>query len=197
MSGFSVNVRTNADSVITDLLAAATETPDAMVRALNKMAEQVKVASSRELRAAGYGIKAADIKATMRVRRATRSSLSAAVVAKGAPIPLIKYGARKTSKGVSVKVLNGRKVIAGAFIATMPSGHTGVYVREPGAIHKKVGQGKSASWHALPIRELFGPSVPAALGNEVIQRSLQQFIAEKFPKLLEHEHQWLARKAKR
>jgi hypothetical protein len=197
MSGFSVNVRSNADKAIFDLLSAASEVPEATVRALNKMADQVKVSASREIRAAGYGLKAADIKKALKVRRASKDNLTATVVASGRPLPLMQYGARQTSKGVSVNVSKGRKVIAEAFIATMPSGHKGVFVREPGARHKKVGQGKQASWHALPIRELFGPSVPGVLSNDAIQGAIQSLIMEKFPKLLDHEQKWASRRVSR
>lgn len=194
---FSTNVRTNADSVVMELLGAAQETPEAVMRALNKMAEQGKVAGAREVRAAGYNLKIGAIKKGIKVRRATKSELRASVIATGKPVPLIEYGARQTAKGVSVSVLKGRKVIAGAFIATMPSGHSGVFVREQGAKHKKVGQGKQASWHALPIKELFGPSVPDGMGNKAVQVALQRLFTEKFPTLLEHEHQWLSKRGRR
>ena len=194
---FTTNVRTNADSVIMDLLSAAQETPDAVVRALNKMADQGKVASAREVRSAGYNLKVGTIKKGIRVKRATKSELRATIIATGKPIPLIEYGARQVAKGVSVNVLKGRKVIAGAFIATMPSGHKGVFVREDGAKHKKVGQGKQASWHPLPIRELFGPSVLDGMGSKAVQAALQQLFKAKFPALLEHEHQWLSKRARR
>jgi hypothetical protein len=197
MSGFTVNVNTNAGNVVMELLSAAQSMPEATVRALNKMADQTKVASAREVRAVGYNMKIGEIKKGIKVRKATKSELRASVIASGKPIPLIQYSARETAKGVSVSVLKGRKVIAGAFIATMPSGHKGVFVREPGAKHKKVGQGKSASWHALPIKELYGPSIPSGMANDAVQSALQRFISERFPALLEHEHEWLSRKTRR
>jgi hypothetical protein len=48
------------------------------------------------------------------------------------PIPLINYQATQTKKGVSVRVLRGgsKSLIKHAFIATMPSGHKGVFWRE-------------------------------------------------------------------
>lgn len=194
MEGFSVNVRSNAHTLITELLSAADDMPQATVRALNKMADQVKVQSAREVRDAGYTLKVSEIKRAMKVLRAAPGNMRATVVASGKPIPLINYGARQTAKGVSVSVLKGRKVIAGAFIATMPSGHKGVFVREPGAKHKKVGKGSQASWHALPIRELYGPSIPDGLANKAVQAALLSLIEDKFPKLLEHEQAWLARR---
>ena len=196
MGGFSVNVRSNANNVVLDFLSAARDMPDATVRALNKMADQTKVASSREVRDAGYNLKIGAIKKGIKVRRASKSDLKATVIGSGRPVPLIQYGARPVAKGVSVSVLKGRKVIAGAFIATMPNGHKGVYVREAGAKHKKVAQGKSSSWHALPIRELFGPSVPDGLVGKAVQQALQSMISERFPLLLEREHAWLRRKTK-
>ena len=167
----------------------------ALVRALNKTADRVKVAGSREVRKAGYNLKASDIKRALKISRATQSSLKATVTAGGRPIPLIQYGARQTSKGVTVNVLSGRKLIPGAFIATMQSGHTGVYVREPGSKHKKVLKAGRASWHGLPIRELFGPAIPDALANPAVRDALQALITEQFPIILEHEHSWLARRA--
>lgn len=197
MEAISVNVRSNAQSVVMDFLAAASEMrTTAMVRALNKTAEQVKVAASREVRAAGYGLKASVIKDAIRIRRASQGNLKAVVVASGRPIPLINFSARETGKGVTVNVQQGRKLIAGAFIATMPSGHRGVFVREKGSKHRKVNKGGKVSWHQLPIRELFGPSVPDGLANKAVQEALQQLIGERFPAILERESKWLERRLK-
>ena len=191
----TVGLKTNANLVAFEFEQAARDMRDkATASALNKMADQVKVRSAREIRAVGYSLRAATIKKGLTVRRANPRQLKAAVVAQGRPIPLIEFSARQTSKGVSVAVLNGRKVIPGAFIAVMPSGHRGVFVRQDGGRHKKVMTGGKASWHQLPIRELFGPSVPDGLANRQAQQILQDFITEKFPAILEHEHAWLARK---
>jgi hypothetical protein len=49
----------------------------------------------------------------------------------GKEIPLAKYPARQTKRGVSVLVNKGkRKLVRHAFLATMKSGHTGVWFRE-------------------------------------------------------------------
>lgn len=162
----------------------------ATVRALNKLAAQIVTAASKNIRDVGYGLKASDIKETLKIIRATSANLTVKVVATGRPIPMIKYGARQVRDGVSVNILNGRKVIAGAFIATMPNGHTGVFVRQPGAKHKKVNK---ASWHALPIRELYGPAVPDALANAKVQEAIEQLIESKFDDIFTHEVQYLLR----
>ena len=192
MDPITVNVRHNANQVVIDLLAAAEDMRNlATVRALNKTVDSVVVAAARAVRDAGYNLKIAAIKKTIKKRYANQGNLRASVVASGRPIPLLQYGARQTGKGVTVNVLKGRRLIAGAFIATMPSGHQGVYVRDPGGRHVKVNRTGKASWHQLPIRELFGPSVPDGLANKAVQDSLQQLIADRFPKLLERESNYL------
>lgn len=155
-------------------------------RAINKMADQVKVAASREMRAAGYKLKVSDIKKGLTIYRASAANLTATVVASGKPIPLIAYGAKQTARGVSVSVLNGRKVITQVFIATMPSGHTGVFERLRNTHKKKQVNGRTR-WTGLPIKELFGPSIPDGLANATVQSVLQRLVDEKFPTILRQQ----------
>lgn len=192
MPSFSISVRSNIDRVLDEMQGVGKEIQEkATVRALNKMADQGKTQAARAIRDAGYGIKVNVIKSQLRVQYAAPGRLVAKITASGRPIPLMQYGARAVKQGVTVNVLQGRRLIQGAFIARMPNGHVGVYVREAGARHKKVMQGGKASWHALPIRQLFGPSVPDALANAAVQSAMQQIIEERFPKLLEHEAKYL------
>ncbi len=61
----------------------------------------------------------------------------------GKPVPLVVYPHRQTKQGVVVEVNRGKRtLIAGAFVATMKSGHKGVFRR----------RGKAR----LPIDELRG-----------------------------------------
>lgn len=84
----------------------------------------------------------------------------------GAPIPLYLYGARKTKRGVSVNVSGKRKIVGGAFIATMKSGHTGVFKR----------QGKKR----LPIEELFSSRVSDVFQNTGFIPRVHEFFQERF-----------------
>lgn len=198
MTGLNISVRSNSSMAAMEFRAAAQDMRDlATVRALNKVAEQAITATAKEMRRVGYGLKAATIKKALRIKRAAPGNLKATIVASGRPIPLVQFSARQTAKGVSVNVLNGRKVIAGAFIATMPSGHRGVFVREDGGSHKKVNKGGKVQWHQLPIRELYGPSVPDGVSNAQVQQALQLLVAERFPSILAHESAWLKRKGGR
>jgi hypothetical protein len=182
-----ISVRGSMDKIIADLeqnkrAVLGVATP----RALNKMADQVKVGAAREVRAAGYKLKVGDIKKGLKIARATAGSLTATVTASGRPIPLIGYGARQIAKGVSVDVLNGRKVISHAFVVTMPNGHKGVFVR-PGKQHKKVSKNGKLLWSGLSVKELFGPSVPDGLANAAVQAMLQRLVENKFPEILRQQ----------
>lgn len=71
------------------------------------------------------------------------SSFAWSLNVSGERVPLIAYPHRQTKKGVSVEVNRGKRtLIKGAFIATMKSGHEGVFQRR--------GKGR------LPIKELTG-----------------------------------------
>jgi hypothetical protein len=76
-----------------------------------------------------------------------------AIDVSGEPVPLVAYPHRQTKKGVSVEVNRGKRtLLKGAFVATMRSGHKGVFRRE----------GKAR----LPIEELRGSRPVDALLHE-------------------------------
>jgi len=189
-----VDVRGDMDRIIADLGRTARDVKDvATVRALNKVIAQVRTAASREVRAAGYNLKAAEVKKGLATYNAAAGNLTAKVIASGRPIPLIKYGAKQSAKGgVVVNVLNGRKTIDHAFIATMPNGHLGVYVRV-GNQHKKVSKPGRMLWSGLPIKELFGPSIPDGISNQAVQGALERLIVDKFPVILQQQIKYLTR----
>lgn len=98
-------------------------------------------------------IKAGLVRKELVMRRPRRAELDGAdwtLAVRAKRVPLTGYPARQTKKGVSVEVNRGKRtLIAHAFVATLKSGHKGVFVRE----------GKAR----LPIRELFGSRVVDAL----------------------------------
>jgi hypothetical protein len=181
-----VIAKLDIDGALKKLGATRVGATEAITRALNKTAITARAESARSIRDAGYGIKVGSVKGSISIRRATEQELKAVVTATGNPIPLIAYGARQTSKGVSVNVKNGRKVIAHAFIATMASGHKGVFART-GKAHKKVTRGGKSYWSGLPIKELFGPSIPTAFANAAVQDAVKTAIEQRFPVVLRQE----------
>lgn len=176
----------------------------AIPRALNRTLTTAQSQAAREIVDAGYGLKVSAIKKSLDLTRAVPNRLTAILRATGRPIPLIAYGARQTGKGVSVNVLHGRKVIAGAFIATMPSGHQGVFVRVGAADSKGLAahgistgkaqrspRGAGGKRHGLPIRELYGPSIPKAFANRIVREALTQAVKDRFPTALDQELRYL------
>ena len=200
-----VTVRSDMDRVISKFRVA--DPKPAVARALNKTITTCRAKASQAIRAAGYNIKAGDIKAAMSISRASGAVLIARITASGRPIPLGKYGARQTGKGTSVRVKNGTKLIPGAFIATMPSGHKGVFVRVGSAAHTNLkalgmfkqpkGARRKAQYkHGLPIDELFGPSIPSAFINEVVTQQLITTARDRFPVVLAQELNYLQLKGR-
>jgi hypothetical protein len=58
------------------------------------------------------------------------AAMSWAVLVSGEPVPLVAYPHRQTARGVSVEVNRGKRtLLEGAFVASMKSGHKGVYKR--------------------------------------------------------------------
>lgn len=88
-----------------------------------------------------------------RPRSRTLDGMSWGLDVRGAKVSLTAYPHRQTQKGVSVEVNKGKRtLVKGAFIATMGSGHKGVFVR----------RGSSR----LPIRELLASRPVDALLHE-------------------------------
>lgn len=131
----------------------------AMVKALRKAgatalrdmrAEAAKLVRTRKAMKAGTVRKALKM---VNAKGSNIDRLSWTLLVSGKPVPLSAYPVRQTKKGVSAQINKGaRKLIKGAFIATMASGHKGVFLRK----------GKKR----LPIRELFSSNVAESLSGE-------------------------------
>jgi hypothetical protein len=146
----------------------------AAVRSLNRAATTVRAEASRRIRDR-YNLKVSVIKNDLRLVRARRGELEAQVIARGAPIPLIQFGARQTRAGVSVQVVrsNPRSILRRVFVARMKSGHVGVYER----------RGKSR----LPIDERYTIGVPTMFAQRQIISALRGVAGERFRRELARE----------
>jgi hypothetical protein len=115
-------------------------------RALTDTARNGQVQATKQV-APLLGVKSAVVKESFKVVPARPSTLHAALVATGRPIPLIEFRPKDTKRtGVNVRIARKTENYRHAFIATMKTGHKAVFER--------VGRERG------PIRELFGPSVP-------------------------------------
>jgi hypothetical protein len=121
------------------------------------------------------GLKVGDVNARIRVEQATEDRHVARLYASYKRLPLIDFGAkgpepsRGKGRGVTARLGGGRNRYPNAFIATMHSGHRGVFTRKAGP--------------RLPIVELRGPSIAKvfvkhqdvglARGQEQLAKNLQ------------------------
>lgn len=156
--------------------------------ALNHTIRKAKTAASVAIRKQ-YNIRAKDIKPTIKLKFAISGNLRSALISVGGPTPIYGFKPRQTKTGISVKIGKKRKKIPSAFIATMRSGHTGVfakgdYTKGKFKFRKKRVRKKGPD---LPITELKTVAIPQALGNRIVLEHLRSRIEEDFPKRLEHE----------
>lgn len=155
------------DAALKDYPQRATR---ATVRAMNRA-----IGSGRTLmvqRIAGdTGLKSGDVRKAMTLRNATAQRLEARLGVGLKRMPLIAFNARGPEpsrgkgRGVSYRLKGGAGRIPNAFIATMRSGHRGVFARSGTA--------------RLPIRELFGPSLGHVFGKyrpDGIARAREAFV---------------------
>jgi ribosomal protein L13E len=137
--------------------------PAAIARALNRSVTSANVVMVRAV-ATDLALRQSDVKERISVRNASPAHLVAQLIATGKRIPLIKFNAReRRGRGVTARLPGGQGSYPRAFIATMSSGHRGVFVRK----------GKPR----LPIAELFGPSIPHVFQKHIPQglaRGLEQ-----------------------
>jgi len=144
------------------------------------------------------------------------SNMTADITCTGKPVPLIHYAAKQTIKGVTLKVEKDgtRKRLDHAFIATMKSGHTGVFWREdrrrgsgklkPGkqikipSPKKRSGEQILNKEHnfQLGIRELYGPRVPDVFDDPDVMNPTLQHADERFSDRLEYHTGRLLDKAR-
>lgn len=173
--------------------------PTVVARAINRAVTNAKKNMAKET-SNKYFISSGDVKDTIRTTRASKSRLQAAAISSGAGIALSKF---KVNPGTVVKQKDkkvrsrspkvykagvekagGVKPLDGnpkAFIAVMrKSGHKGVFERESG--------------DSLPIKQLYGPSVPQMIKNEEIMKKINDEANKTLQKRIDAEIANLLRK---
>jgi hypothetical protein len=152
--------------------------PTVIARELNRAGANAKTNAAKKAREE-YIVKASEIKNSITVSKATKSSLGTRVVSKGERLGLHKFKVspktprpQKPPKSlkVSVKKSSGKKLLH-AFIADINGG--------------KVFERTSAA--RLPIRMLYGPAIPQMLGNVSVSNYIGTEAARVFDERLEHE----------
>ena len=168
----------------------------ALSSALNKTASRARTAAARAIRDQ-YQLSSRAVRNAIRIKRSNYRTLTVTMLVEGKPFPVMAFSAKQNKSGVSFRLKGRRVMIPHAFIATMSSGHKGVFAR--GGYPKAVGVIKTGeAWggkfsfgvNRTPINELKTFSVPYAFMNSSVQRELRYQITEIFPKIFIHEIEW-------
>ncbi len=145
------------DRIAFELEAFPRRAQKIIVRALNRGIDSARTAMVREI-ATDTGLKSKDVRDALSLQHANFETPEARLGARLKRLPLIAFGARGPEpsrgkgRGVSYRLgTGGRGRVENAFIATMRSGHRGVF--------KRTGKKR------LPIQELFGPSLGHVFGK--------------------------------
>jgi hypothetical protein len=147
----------------------------AKVSALNKIAVTARAEASR-LIAARRGLKVGTVKQQIRIIRASRDLARAEIVVSGRPIPLRDYAARQTKRGTTVVVTKGQRKLVRS------GGNAGFQIVKIGN-NVFVREGK----RRLPIRKLYGPSLPSTFSQKAITEAVTKAAREAWPKRYREE----------
>lgn len=152
-----------------------------VARALNRSITSGRALAAR-LISREMGLKVSTVKAALRTTSANQNHLTATLTASTKRIPLIQFNARGPEPsrgkpgGVTAKLKGGPGRYPHAFIATMPTGHRGVFTRPDGVRRRR---GAAPNRSQLPIVELKGPSIWRAFEQvepEVRARTGEQLV---------------------
>lgn len=184
----SIDIRANAAAAIARIGAQiSAKTDKAKVRALNRTVDQLRTEAGREIRKT-YNVTLRGIRQASKVRYARAGSKFpfTELTFRGRPINLVEFGARAVNpwnvKGrrhnrrgggvsVQVKVAGGRKLIRGAFLATIKSGQNA---------GKKGAFRRSGPESRAQIKFLPSISLPEMAERQAISTALLKFAGERF-----------------
>jgi len=201
-----LNVESNIDQVRLQFNNLAWNIEEkATIRALNRAGDQSVTAANREIRRV-YTISAAFARRQIRVvNRASKGRLYFTIRIFSRRIPLAEFRPRQTQRGVSVAIKRGsRKLIPRAFLATMPSGHVGVFARIYGKERPdpqfRFGSGSGARkrrWGEpdIPIGELTTLSVPRMFLERTVHAAVKRVARDSFNRNFQQQVNFLRSKA--
>lgn len=167
-----ITLRVDAQSALEGLQILGKEAPVAAARAINRTTSTVRTAMVRVV-ATSLKIKQAYVRDRLSTSRATRVNLTAHIAAAAQQIPLAAFNAKgpepSRGKGRGVTANTPQRRYPHAFLATMRSGHRGVFERV-GKARLKIRELRTASVAAVFVAH---ESVGQARGNEQLTKNLQ------------------------
>jgi len=170
------------------------EANKAMTRAINETLTGVRTDGTKIL-SDHYALTASAIRESWKIKKATFSDISGVASSEGTFIRLIKFGAKQTKTGVSVKVLkdNPRAVIPHAFIGGLKKGQKAeqVYWRKYTGPRKKAVPGRAYARmpyeYRFPVKALYGPRIQDYLGDPGIIDTVVKLSGERLSKNMRRE----------
>ena len=195
MPGGLLDVKLDVREVERMLGAAAHQVmPRATTSALNKVARSAQSLAVKMI-ARDIGITQKTAREHLAIHKANFRNLFSSIEARsGKRISLTRLKPRQTRKGVTYRSQQKRKLVPGAFIATMPSGGRIVVKR----IGDKVVMSKGSHVGELrqPLVKLRAISIKHGFIQERINRALLKVAKERWNKVFPQEVQHFLRKYK-
>lgn len=135
--------------------------------ALSRTKVTVRKEASQAIRKQ-YRIKAGDLAEHLFARGPYRDRLEVSIGARGNPIGLVRFSGRQTKRGATFQVRRDRprQRLRHGFVATMASGHTGIFTRT--GQFRVMRRGNYRGKRREVIEERFSLSAPAAF-NQIIE----------------------------
>lgn len=154
--------------------------PRALSASLNRAATGVRTEGVRKVRQT-YTIKYGGLKNEIKISKANPKRMQALLQARGRNLPLIRFNTtpskppRKQPKVLKGRVKKGGyKKLPGAFAASLGKFQHGVFMR-------------SGPDRRAPVQELYGPSVPAMLGEKGVIEHMRQEAERRMKERFDHE----------
>lgn len=198
MSAFSIQINQEDMKAVRVMLDGIEKSISLVtMRAVNKTLTGVKTDASSAIREK-LNVKKSAVDETFKIKKATTLNLAAKFQSTGKPLALTDLvGTRQVQKGVSVQVRKdkSRTILQRGFIATMKSGHEGVFWREwqwhnkPSAkLNRFIPYARLPKIYRLPIKEGSAPRVPDYLGDKgPIMKTVLTKANERLHSNLDHE----------
>lgn len=175
-------------------------------RTLNDMCRQSSTESSSVIRQT-YTVKAGEFKARVTLKLATAANGEVKITVVGRRFGLMSFtGTRAVKSGVSVKLRSDRprSILPWAFIATMRSGHEGVFRRTwrdatvGTASTMRMGQGRAwarmgRQWR-LTIKELTTVGAAQMFDQQMVYAAVQTLVDAKFETVFNRNYAYYAAK---
>lgn len=190
------------DKITTMLAEFPNSAKKVRVRAVNKTLTGVRTDATNAISDEVTATKTA-IRSTFGLLKSNYSDERGIIYSKGAPLPLIAYSARQTNKGVTAQIdrTDARVLWPSAFISTVRTaqqaasgieGHKGVFSRKKPPYKTKASP--SLPWKRfgrpelrLPIKEMYGPSIPNVFARETAMKKSLASADERLQKNVDHE----------